>query len=155
MIYRDGTADDWPKIETFLAETDYFTAIDCATLGGHWLVAEHDGDILATIWCFTERPHAYLDYFAGRGKTAATLGIIAETMLKRAGVQYVRGMIRSANTSALRLATEGLGMLTVDKYNLVFKEIANGTAKDDRGEQCSTGRAARARHPSTVATTND
>lgn len=142
MIYRDGKAGDWPKIEKFIDSTGYFPPIQCASLGGHWLVAEHNGEIVATIWCFHAKPHAYIDYFAGTGKTVATLAVLAEKLLREAGIRYVRGMVRSDNTAAIRLATEGVGMLTADNYNLVYKEITNGTAEiHDDGERATGGEA--------------
>jgi len=146
MVYRDGLAADWPQIEKFINSIEYFGHIDCATLGGHWMIAEHKGNIVGTFWCFREGPHAYVDYYAGRGKAAATIGLLAERLLFRAGVRYVRGMVRSDNESALRLVTEGMGMAVADRYHLVYKEIKNGTAENDHNAECTASGQAGERH---------
>ena len=121
MVYRDGTPEDYPYIREFIGMQGYFTEIDPSTLGGQWLLATHDGKIHATVWCFYQAPHAYIDYWAGRGKAAARLGIIAEKRLRDSGIRYVRGVIQQDNSSAHRLATTGIGMSSGHNFYIVFK----------------------------------
>ena len=47
MTYRQGTVEDWPKIAEFVGNTDYFEPINPVTLGGRWVVAEHEGKLHA------------------------------------------------------------------------------------------------------------
>lgn len=142
MIYRDGTKADYPKIKKLLLDTNYFGEVDPDTLGGAWLVAEHDGDIHATVWCFVSPPHAFIDYWVGSSKTIVKLSQVAEIALRQAGVKYVRGTIARDNSSALRLATEGLGMMSGANYQLVFKVLDNGntnTNNDTRDDSTAGG----------------
>jgi hypothetical protein len=137
MNYRDGTKQDYPAIAEFIKSQDYFNEIDPETLGGQWLIAEHEGKIYATVWCFVQAPHAYIDYWAGSGITGARIGLIAEYRLRKSGIRYMRGVIRQSNTSAHRLATEGIGMLSGANFYLVFKELIDGRTENHTDDNAS------------------
>lgn len=130
MTYRKATPLDWPAIAEFLFGQPYFGPVDLTTIGGHWLIAEENDHVHATLWCFVEPPHAYIDYWASdHAMAAAKLGALGESYLRSHDVRYVHGLIHSDNESALRLAT-GLGMMAAGPYNRVFKEVGNGKHDD-------------------------
>ena len=132
-IYRDGHKKDFPKIQEFIDKLNFFYPVTINELEGQWLIAEDKtGNIAATIWCFAQRPHAYIDYWAGSPIAATKLALMAEQLMKNAGIKYVRGVIRADNLKALRLASakEGSGMLFEIDYVLVYKELHS--VKTDR-----------------------
>jgi len=116
---------DWPEITQFLSDTHYFMPIDIETLGGQWLVAKSDkGDLLGTIWFFAQPPHLFVDFWSASGPCAAgELGVRLEQFMRKHKIRYVHGMIACENTPAMRLATEGLGMIASGPYNRVYKEV--------------------------------
>jgi len=140
--YRDGKREDYAKIQEFINNLDFFYPITVSELGGQWLIAETvDGEIVGTIWCFVQVPHAYLDYWAGSPVAATKLALIAEQLFKKSGVKYVRGVIKADNLKALRLATAKLGsnMLFETDYCMVYKEINRGVKTDRDNNKHNSG----------------
>lgn len=126
MIYRVAGTNDYAAIKEYVDKTDYFNPIDPGTLGGHWVIAEHEGQVHGTIWFFASPPHAYIDYWTGKGRTALRLGQLVEALLAKNGVRYIHGAIHVSNLDAARLAIHGNGMLGHLQYILLMKELTDG-----------------------------
>jgi RimJ/RimL family protein N-acetyltransferase len=129
MEIRVAKVADWPEIERLIEETGYFNPLDCATLGGQWLVAVRDEIIIGAIWWFEGQTHAYIDYWAGKGIYAgAALGAQLNELLKRRGVRHVHAVISANNERAVRTALKlGMGTTTTPYYN-VWKELPSGSS---------------------------
>jgi hypothetical protein len=129
MRYRRGESKDMPAILAFLDRVDYFDAPPHE--GGHWLVAEEDGNIVATIWFFYEPPYAFVDYWAGKGLAAMLVAQLAELILRHLGVKRVLGVVQLENARALNTSVKRLGANSDGHaYYLMHKDIDNGTAED-------------------------
>lgn len=126
MEYRVGIPKDFKKIKALVDATGYYNPIFPETMGGHWAVAEHEGEIRACAWVILERPNAFLDYWVGTGRTALKLLAELECTLRKAGVTMVRAMIHESNSSAINMAINALGAYGATGYALVVKELQNG-----------------------------
>lgn len=127
MVYREGTSSDWPEITGLIALSEYFMPIYPPTLGGHWVVAEHDGRIVGCIWAFIGVPHAYIDYLYvlpahRKSKVPARLILAMQHALKEAKVRYVRCNVLQENKEAARMV-QALGVVVHENYLLGYKEI--------------------------------
>ena len=142
MTYRVGLGKDHAAIKKMVDDTGYYNPIFPESMGGRWVVAEHEGDIRACVWCMIERPNAYLDYWVGTGRTAFRLLAELELGLRKAGVTLVRAMIHESNTSALRMAVDGLEAYGQRGYALIAKELQNGN--EENRDDSSNGRPERA-----------
>ena len=131
MIYRVGKPTDFEQIKALVGTTGYYNPIFPDTMGGHWVVAEHEGKIHACAWCILERPNAYLDYWVGKGRTALRLLAELEMGFRKLGITMVRSMIHASNTNAIQMAINGLGAYGATGYALVVKELRNGNTEDD------------------------
>jgi hypothetical protein len=129
MQYRLGTPDDYAAILAFLDRTAYFDVPPHE--GGHWVIAEEDGTIRATIWFFHEAPYAYVDYWAGKGTDAALVAYLAQLIMARLGVRRVLGVVQLDNTPAINTAVKRLGADSDGHaYYLMHKDLFDGTAKN-------------------------
>lgn len=127
MIYRLGGVADWPAISGLLSHSDYYGPTNAAEVGGRWLVAEHDGQIVGTVWAFIDTINAYVDYLyvAPRyRKTPVPAKLLANMheYLSNLGVKRVYSNVRDDNQDAKRLV-EGFGMQLESGYALGYKEI--------------------------------
>ena len=139
-MIRPATISDLPAIAEFLANTQYFIAIDPSTLGGNWLIVERDGNIEATLWFFREVPHAFVDYWAAKHpRQALALGYAAEAYFKAMGIKYVHAMIHVSNSVALRLAGTGFDMIGAGDYIRVYKELDYDGQHESRRKSNNTG----------------
>jgi hypothetical protein len=132
---REGLPEDFPKIAEFVKK--HVTVCNPELIGGHWLIAERDGEIVGTIWFFGEHPNAYVDYWIGQGKVAAKLLIELEIMFRLLGIRYVRAVTHASNTNAKRMATDGIGAASIDNYTFFCKELINGP--ESRTDHNTTG----------------
>lgn len=126
MVYRVGKPSDFSKIKALVDSTGYYNPICPETMGGHWVVAEHDGEIHACAWCIIERPNAYLDYWVGKSCTALRLLKALEAKFLELKITMVRAMIHESNAPAINMAINGLGAYGATGYALVVKELRNG-----------------------------
>lgn len=139
MDYRMAGPSDFPAIREFLDGTEYFHPVNPSDIGGHWIIAEHDGKIRGTVWCFIEAPQCFVDYWAANGAVVAAK--VIECLRKFCvvnGVRFVHGIIASNNLPAQRLALQGFEALVAGPYTRMFKELPNGepengTEHDDTG----------------------
>ena len=139
-MIRPATIYDLPAIAEFLANTQYFIAIDPSTLGGKWLIVERDGNVEATLWFFGEVPHAFVDYWAAKHpRQALVLGYAAEAYFKAMGIRYVHGMIYNKNAAALRLAMRGFDMVAAGFYIRIYKELDSDGSDKSRRESNHSG----------------
>lgn len=127
MIYRLGGVADWPAISGLISHGDYYQPTNAATLGGQWLVAEKDNQIVGTVWVFHDTINAYVDYLyviPRYRKTRVPARLLANLHqhLQALGVRRVYSNIREDNQDAKRLV-EGFGMLAQDGYALGYKEL--------------------------------
>ena len=123
MIYRVAIAKDHTAIKELVDATGYYNPIDPGTMGGRWVLAEHDGVLHACAWVMLEPPNAYIDYWVGTGRTAARLLAEVGVALKSYGITMVRAMIHETNKNAIRLACHGLGAYGGKGYALIAKEL--------------------------------
>lgn len=131
MIYRVGLGRDHQAIKELVNATGYYNPIFPETMGGRWVVAENDGTILGCVWVMIEKPNAYIDFWVGKGRTAARLLAEVESGLERLGIKLIRAMIHESNESAIRMACYGLGCYGATGYVLIAKELQNGRTEDN------------------------
>jgi RimJ/RimL family protein N-acetyltransferase len=127
MVYREGTPADYPAITELISTGDYYLPTNAAEIGGQWIVAEHDGQIIGTIWAFAAGPQAYVDYWYVRpewrhGMVPAKLVMLMQAALQNHGVRFVRACILTNNQSAKRLLA-ALDMAVDDGYSMAYKEL--------------------------------
>ena len=152
MNYRLAGPQDHAAIAAYIADAEYFGPIDPDTLGGHWIIAEHDDEIRGTIWFFAEPPNAYVDYWCGKSIVAAKLGQLAEHYMAQNNVRYVRGNIQMQNTPAAHMATgRYTNMAAHFPYYLVYKDLASGQTENDASDD-DTGSGSTGTEPSRILT---
>lgn len=127
MIYRVGRVEDLPQITSMLCISGYYAPMNAADMGGVWVVAEHNEQIVGCIWAFSDGRNAFVDYFYVKppfrgGKTPARLLSLMEWRLRQSGVRSVRTTIKSDNLDALRLV-QAVGVWTDRGYSLGYKEL--------------------------------
>jgi hypothetical protein len=126
MNYRLATFNDWPSITEYINQLDYFMPVDPSQLGGVWIVAiDESAQIHGTLWFFGAAPNAYVDYWAARsGVIAGKLAAFFQGICSAVGIKYVRAVIARDHEGALRMATQGFGMVESNAdYKLVFRSI--------------------------------
>ena len=127
MTYREGRVSDMPAITKMLGESNYYLPTNAAEIGGRWVVAEHDNEIVGFIWAFAAGVQAYVDYWYvhprwRKTRVPARLVAIMQANLQAAGTRFVRGVMRSENLDATRLAA-GFGVALDHGYALAYKEL--------------------------------
>jgi hypothetical protein len=128
MIYREGTLEDFQQIESIVSGSGYYPPISAHELGGAWIIAEQEGNVVGCVWCFFSGPQAFVDYLCvapheGISKVAGQMLVVLERKLIASGVKYVRAVVKDGNSPAYRLTTRGMGAGVDPYYTYVFKEL--------------------------------
>jgi len=127
MHYRIATLEDAPAITELLGSTGYYGPVDAAELDGHVIVAEtKDQQLNGCVWLMVCGRHAYIDYLTVRpghsGRISIRLMMAAEQLLRALGVKYVRGVVKSDNTAAMRI-DETMGAVFDHGYSLGYRRL--------------------------------
>ena len=138
MNYRMAEPVDFPAIMEYLDSTKYFNPVNPFDVGGHWIIAELDGEVRGTVWCFAEPPNCFVDYWSASGPVVATkmLWCLNQFCVTNK-VTRVHGIIASDNLPALNMATNGYDALAAAPYHRIYKELVNG-AENNRTEDHNT-----------------
>lgn len=126
MHYRIATLEDAPAITELLGSTGYYCPVDAAELDGIIVVAERDGVLYGCVWAMVCGRHAYLDYLTVRpghsGKISLRLMKTLEVVLRQVGAKYIRGVVKSDNTAAIRIG-EAVGAVFDHGYSLGYRRL--------------------------------
>lgn len=126
MHYRIAKLEDAPAITELLGSTGYYGPVDAAELDGIIVVAERDGVLHGCVWAMVCGRHAYIDYLTVRpgysGIMPLRLMKTLEAVFRQVGVQYVRGVVKSDNTAAIRI-DEALGATFDHDYSLGYRRL--------------------------------
>lgn len=126
MHYRIAKLEDAPAITELLGSTGYYGPVDAAELDGIIVVAERDGVLYGCVWAMVCGRHAYIDYLTVRpghsGRTSIRLMQGAEVVLRELGVKYVRGVVKSDNTAAIKI-DEAVGAVFDHGYSLGYRRL--------------------------------
>lgn len=127
MNIRTAGPGDFPAVTELLASTGYYMPVDASELDGYMVVAEtKDQQLIGCVWAMVCGRHAYLDYLTVRkgysGRTAIRLMQGMEQVLHQLGVKYVRGVVKSDNTAAIRI-DEAMGAVFDHDYSLGYRRL--------------------------------
>ena len=127
MRYRIAKLEDAPAITELLGSTGYYGPVDASELDGVIVVAEtKHQQLCGCVWVMVCGRHAYVDYLTVRpgysGRTAMRLMMMLEQVLRSLQVKYVRGVVKSDNTAAIRI-DEAMGAVFDHDYSLGYRRL--------------------------------
>jgi hypothetical protein len=126
MHYRIAKLEDAPAITELLGSTGYYGPVDAAELDGVVVVAEREGVLYGCVWAMVCGRHAYIDYLTVRpghsGIMPLRLMKTLEAVLRKVGATYIRGVVKTDNTAAMRI-DEAVGAVFDDGYSLGYRRL--------------------------------